>query len=134
MAGYKLCETLTENGTVSRGVCTVEDGYLKDVTEHTAIDKNSALPMDSIVSMNMWGLKTEIFDILEERFTEFLKTLENPLKGEFYIPTVMNDLAANGTKIKVLSTNAKWLGMTYREDLPIIKSELLKLSNQYKQL
>lgn len=132
MPGYKLIDTLTENGTVSRGVCEVENGYLKTVTEHTAIDKNSDIPMDSAVSMNMWGLKTEIFGVLEEEFKNFLKTTDNPLKGEFYIPKVMNDLAAKGTKIKVLKTNSKWLGMTYKEDLPKIKEELLKMADMYK--
>ncbi len=131
MTGYKLSETLTDNGTVARGVCTVEDGYLKTVTEHLAIDRNSGIDLNSTVSMNMWGLEKGIFDILGTEFEKFLTNVTDPIKGEFLIPKVMNDLSERGTKIKVLNTNARWLGVTYRDDLPKIKAELEKLKDLY---
>lgn len=129
--GYKLYDTLSDNGTVTRGICKVEDGYLKSIEETSGIDKNSGFPLDTVASMNMWGLKTEIFDVLEEEFKKFLKTTADPQKEEFYIPKVMGTLAEKGEKIRVLDANAHWLGMTYREDLPYIKAELLKLKDLY---
>ncbi len=131
LAGYRLYDTLSENGTVTRGVCSVENGYLTGIEEKCGIDKNSGYPSDTIASMNMWGLKTEIFDVLKTEFESFLKTTNDPLKEEFYIPKVMGDLAKKGEKIKILKTDAKWLGMTYREDLPYIKEELLKMKELY---
>ena len=132
MAGYKLFETLTDNGTVTRGVCSVEDGYLKGITECYDIGKGTALPADTIVSMNMWGLETEIFDILEDGFENFLVNNQDILKGEYLIPSVMNELIQNGKKVKVLNTDAKWLGVTYKEDLPGVKSKLEELKDLYK--
>ncbi len=132
MAGYKLVETLTDNGTVTRGVCSVEDGYLKTITECYNIGKDTTLSPDTIVSMNMWGLETEIFDILEDGFEKFLVNNQDILKGEYLIPTVMNDLIESGTKVKVLNTDAKWLGVTYREDLPLVKEKLKALNDLYK--
>ena len=117
MVGYKLYNTLTENGTVSRGVCEIEDGYLKSVTEHLALDKNSGLPEDTIVSMNMWGFTPKIFDTLEADFNEFLKNLSNPLKEEFLLPVVVDRLIKNkGEKAIVIPTSEKWYGVTYKED------------------
>ena len=80
MVGYKLGNTLTENGTVARGVCEVENGLLKSVVEHTAIDKNSGVPLDATVSMNMWGFRPSIFSHIEKYFVDFLKGMNNPLK------------------------------------------------------
>lgn len=131
LAGYRLSDTLTDNGTVTRGVCSTENGFLKSITECYDIDKNSGFDLDCTVSMNMWGLETEIFDILEEGFKDFLEKTENPLKSEYLIPNVMNSLAENGKKIKVLNSNSKWLGMTYREDVPYVRQELEKIKNLY---
>ena len=117
MVGYKLGNTLTENGTVARGVCDVEDGILKGVTEHTALDKNSGISLDATVSMNMWGLRPEIFDRVEADFVKFLGNLQNPMKDEFYIPFVVDRaIKEDGEKVKVLTTDEKWYGVTYRED------------------
>ena len=132
LAGYRLKDTLTDNGTVTRGICSVKDSYLETITESYNIDKNSGIDLDCICSMNMWGLKTEIFDILENGFADFLNNIENPLKSEYLIPNVMNTLAKTGTKIKVLDSNSKWLGVTYREDLPYVKKKLLNLQSLYK--
>ena len=128
MVGYKLGNTLTENGTVARGVCQVENGILKSITEHTALDKNSGIPLDTTVSMNMWGLRPEIFSRVESDFVKFLGSLSNPMKDEFYIPFVIDRLIKeNGEKVKVLTTNEKWYGVTYREDKDSVVSAIKKL-------
>ena len=117
MIGFKLGNTLTDNGTVARGICQMEDGYLKSIVENTSIDKNSGIPLDTLVSMNMWGFMPDIFEKLEKGFTEFLKTNNNPLKGEYFIPLLIDDLINNkGEKVKVLPANDKWYGVTYKED------------------
>lgn len=126
MVGYKLYNTLTENGTVSRGVCEIEEGYLKSVTEHLALDKNSGFPEDTIVSMNMWGFTPKIFETLEADFNAFLKNLSNPLKEEFLLPVVVDNLIKNkGEKVSVIPTSEKWYGVTYKEDAAPV-SEALK--------
>ena len=128
MVSFELGKTLTENGTVSRGVCTVENGYLKGVTEKTALDKNSGLALDTPVSMNMWGLRTNIFDRVEKDFSAFLAKLENPLKDEFYIPFVIDDMIHEGeARVKVLPTDEQWYGVTYKEDKAGIVAAMKKL-------
>jgi len=115
MAGFRLGNTLTENGTVSRGICEIENGLLKSVTEHTALDKNSGFPMDTVVSMNMWGFDTSIFGELESRFVPFLNNLSNPQKEEFFLPFVVDDLIKNqGRKVGALVSDEKWYGVTYK--------------------
>ena len=117
MVGYRLGNTLTDNGTVARGVCEMEDGYLKSIVENTSIDKNSGIPLDTLVSMNMWGFMPDIFDKLEERFKVFLANNDNPLKGEYFIPLFVDYMIKEeNQKIKVLDSNDKWYGVTYKED------------------
>ncbi len=131
MAGFQLGNTLTENGTVSRGVCETENGYLKAITEHTALDRNSGIPLDTIVSMNMWGLKPEIFSYLEQDLVEFLENLDNPQKGEFYIPTVVDHLIhRHNYPVRVLECAEKWYGVTYHEDKPGVARALRALVEQ----
>jgi len=131
MAGFRLGNTLTENGTVSRGVCEIEDGLLKSVTEHTALDKNCSFPMDTVVSMNMWGFDTKIFDELEVRFLSFLNNLSNPLKEEFFLPFVVDDLIKKQNKrVSALISDEKWYGVTYKEDTPNVKKALSKLMEE----
>lgn len=126
MVGYKLINTLTENGTVSRGVCEIEDGCLKSVTEHTALDKNSGLPDSTIVSMNMWGFKPSIFDTIEKDFNIFLKNLSNPEKEEFYLPSIVDKMIKEeNEKVTVMPTDEKWYGVTYKDDAEKV-SEALK--------
>lgn len=126
MVGYKLINTLTENGTVSRGVCEIEDGYLKSVTEHTALDKNSGLPDSTIVSMNMWGFKPSIFDTIERDFNIFLKNLSNPEKEEFYLPSIVDKMIKEeNERVTVMPTDEKWYGVTYKDDAEKV-SEALK--------
>jgi len=132
MAGYKLGNTLSENGTVTRGVCkTSDDGYLTDITETFSIDKNSGIPLDTTVSMNMWGFDTNIFDELEVGFDKFLRDLENPLKSEFLLPCIVDDMIKNkNEKVKVLTTDDKWYGVTYKEDVEPVKASIKKLVAQ----
>ena len=131
MVGFRLSNTVTENGTVSRGVCLTENGYLKDVTEYTKIDGNcgyvkddgtvGTLSGDTVVSMNMWGFTPDIFEFLENDFNSFLETSINVPKSEFYLPAVVDKLIKNGTKkAKVLASEDKWYGVTYKEDLKTV--------------
>ncbi len=128
MVGYNLYNTLTENGTVSRGICDIENGYLKSVTEQTALDKNSGYPEDTLVSMNMWGFGTKIFDTLEADFAEFLKNIENPAKQEFFLPSVVDKMIkTKNEKVRVIPTSEKWYGVTYKEDAEPVAQALKKL-------
>lgn len=130
MVGYRLGNTLTENGTVARGICEAENGILKNVTEHTSLDKNSGIPLDSIVSMNMWGFDTEIFPFLEKEFEFFLSENKDSAKAEFFLPSaVTNRIHETGKTVTVLETDEKWYGVTYREDAQSVKkamSEFIK--------
>ncbi|MGN0230819.1 MAG: nucleotidyltransferase [Muribaculaceae bacterium] len=132
MVGYRVGNTLSESGTVSRGICeTNEEGMLTSVVERTQIgwnddhkvyyvDENGAnqvISENTPVSMNMWGFTPEYFDYSEEYFINFAKANEGNLKAEFYIPLLVNDLVNSGTaKLKVLDTPAKWFGVTYAAD------------------
>ena len=132
MVGYRVGNTLSESGTVSRGICeTNEEGLLTSVVERTQIgwnadhkvyyvDENGAdqvISENTPVSMNMWGFTPEYFDYSEGYFINFAKANEGNLKAEFYIPLLVNDLVNSGTaKLKVLDTPAKWFGVTYAAD------------------
>lgn len=137
MVGYLLKNTVTENGTVARGVCEeTAEHYLKRVTERTKIEKGeppryteddgqtwTELDADTIVSMNMWGFTRSFLDEALARFPAFLdKTLtENPEKGEYFLPTVVSQLIDEGkARVKVLRSEDKWYGVTYREDKPTV--------------
>ena len=131
IVGFELGNTLTENGTVARGVCEVEDGYLKSIEEHTSIDKNSGIPLDTSVSMNMWGLQPSVFKNIRNDFVSFLKNLKNPQKDEFFIPLVIdNMIKRDKEKVKVLQTSEKWYGVTYKEDKEtVVKAMSKKVNN-----
>lgn len=135
MVGFKLNNTLSENGTVSRGVCTVdENGYLKTIDEKTKIrdckyteDEVTWFPLDkdTTVSMNMWGFNKDIFKYLENDFNTFLKENIDIPKKEFYLPSVVDGLIKNHNgKVPVLTTDEKWYGITYKEDLKLIQNAL----------
>lgn len=126
MVGFRLANTLTENGTVSRGVCSIENGLLKSIVERTKIadcryteDDETWIPLaeDTVVSMNMWGFQPDIFEYMEEGLIAFLsEKLEVP-KAEFYLPSVVSRLIDSGEKqVRVLVAEDKWYGVTYRED------------------
>ena len=128
MVGFQLKNTVTENGTVCRGICEAKDGWLEDVTEFTKIDSMSRYYNDNgeyagdldpnrLVSMNMWGLLPDIFDYLEEDFKKFLDARIGEAKSEFFIPFEIDRLVKEGVKkVKVLSSADRWYGVTYRED------------------
>ena len=133
MVGYLLRNTVTENGTVARGVCEeTADNYLSRVTERTKIEKGeppryteddgktwTELPGDTIVSMNLWGFNRSFLEEAEARFPAFLDRAlaENPLKAEYFLPAVVSQLLDEGkARVKVLRSEDKWYGVTYRED------------------
>ena len=143
MVGYRLRNTVTENGHVSRGVCEVEDGYLTGITERTHIEKRGSdaaytedgesftdISGDAIVSMNFWGFSTQMLTELNSRFAKFLdKNLPvNPLKCEYFLPFIANEQLEEGLcTVQVLDCNETWYGMTYREDLDSVKSAIAKM-------
>ena len=139
MVGFHLVNTLTENGTVSRGVCRAENGYLAEVDEVTKIkdcksfdDEGNIIDEfapDTLVSMNMWGLTPDIFDYLEEDFKAFLDENINEPKKEFYIPLEIDSLIKRGEKkVKVLSSPERWYGVTYREDKPGVVKAIAEMT------
>ncbi len=145
MVGFKLSNTVTENGYVSRGVCTVENGFLLDVNEHTKIDSDckfvcedgtvGQLAPDTIVSMNMWGFTPDIFKYLEADFNTFLKEKGTEMKSEFFLPSVVDKLIKSGEKkAKVLVAEDKWYGVTYKEDLEAVVSAIKALCDQGKYI
>ena len=126
MVGFRLANTLTENGSVSRGVCEIEDGKLKSVTERTKIvdckytedDVNwISLSPDTVVSMNMWGFTPDFFQYVERDLIAFLNEKINVPKAEFYLPSVASGVINNNEKdVTVLVAEDKWYGVTYKED------------------
>lgn len=131
MVGYRVGNTLSESGSVARGVCaTNEEGYLTGVVERTAIEridgdiqfvdengKKVVLEENTPVSMNMWGFTPDYFEYSEEYFKEFLKANMGNLKSEYFIPLMVNKLITEGTaRVKVLDTTSKWFGVTYAAD------------------
>ncbi|MDE5896543.1 MAG: nucleotidyltransferase [Clostridia bacterium] len=133
MTAYDLGNTLSKNGTVSRGVCETKDGYLEKVTEVTKIapdgscewaGEQTVLSASTPVSMNLWGLTPDIFETLEAEYAKFLKTA-NLMKDEFFIPSVISAaLAAGKASVKVFRNPDKWYGITYREDLAEVKEAI----------
>ena len=137
MAGYELGKTVTENGSVARGVCEVDpDGYLAGIVERTKIvcrdggiayteDGEHFVPLseDDTVSMNFWGFGPEFMDVLADGFSRFLNEdlPLDPLKKEFYLPSAAQQAMQEGALVKVIRTSAVWYGMTYREDLDTVK-------------
>ncbi len=141
MVGFKVENTLTENGTVARGVCeTDENGYLTEITERTKIAKRAEkimfteddgetwtnIPLGSTVSMNCWGFSTEMMKELDERFSACLeRNKDNLLKCEYFLPFVVDELLKEGkADVKVLSTDEKWYGVTYKQDKKIVQDAL----------
>lgn len=136
MVGFRLKNTLTENGSVSRGICRIDaEQNLADIEERTAIYSNCsyeaengqriALSPETVVSMNMWGFTPDLFDHLEEGFETFLKEKIEVPKSEFFLPYEVDRLIKSGQKTaKVLIAEDKWYGMTYKEDKPVLKAAL----------
>ncbi len=142
MVGFPLENTLTENGTVSRGICRVEHGQLLAVDERTKISRKGdeivytdgeadvSLPPDSVASMNVWGLDYASFDLLERDFTAFYRSLSEEKKqtAEFYLPAFVDGRIKSGEgRVTVLTTASLWHGVTYREDKPQVAAALAKM-------
>ena len=144
MVGYHVANTLSANGSVSRGVCTTDSkGYLTDVVERTHIEavgnkvvftengEDTEIDPMTPVSMNMWGFTPDYFTYPEEAFKQFLTSYGQELKKEFYIPTLVNDLIRAGkVTCQVLSTPSKWFGVTYAEDREQVIMQLNQLIKQ----
>lgn len=131
MAGYRLSNTLSENGSVSRGICTVRDGYLLKVKEMTDITPDTDLSPDTVVSMNMWGLDTGIFGYIEKKLELFLKEHINEPKSEFFLPSVISErMREENLKVRVEMTDEVWYGVTYKEDAPKVHAALTALTEK----
>ncbi|MCC8050042.1 MAG: nucleotidyltransferase [Clostridiales bacterium] len=148
MVGYRLENTLTENGSVARGVCgTDEDGYLKTITEHTCIERHgdrieftedggatwTELSPDTTVSLNMWGFSEDILTELNTRFQTFLaeNLPKNPQKCEYFLPFVVDELLTEGkASVKVEKTPDKWYGVTYKEDKPALMAAIQRMKDE----
>ncbi len=144
MVGYECRKTLTDNGTVTRGVCETEDGYLTSIVEIQKIARKDGkavyekdgewvdLPDDTLVSMNFWGFTPKIFEECQKLFADFLKPAieANPLKCEHVIPTAVGELVKQGVcKVKVLSSKDAWFGVTYQEDKPGVVARIQEMKD-----
>ena len=143
MVAYLLRNTVTENGYVARGVCRVEDGFLADVVERTHIEKRGTdavytedgehyfpLSGESPVSMNFWGFQKQMLTELVRRFPAWYaeNAEKNPLKGEYFLPSVANALIQEGlARVRVLPCHETWHGVTYKEDLPDVIATIASL-------
>ncbi len=142
MVGYNIENTLTENGTVSRGVCAGDaEGYLTDITERTVIEPREGgaaftedggatwtfIPAGTPVSMNLWAFRSGVLEAFPRMFEDFLKNdvPKNPMKAEFYLPNVPKGLIAEGRgRVRLLKTDERWYGMTYREDAEKVRGAI----------
>ena len=143
MVGYRVDKTVSENGTVTRGVCHTENGKLTKIVETFKIklypngdirdvekgEDSPLIPPETPVSMNFWGFTPWIFDKLDAFFTEFLKGLApDNIKGEALLPTMVGELIERGElDVTVLHSSARWFGVTYKEDKPAVQMELTRL-------
>ncbi len=142
MAGYRLANTLTEQGTVARGVCTAdESGMLTSIDERLKIgwvdgkivdvsrEEPKEYSPDTIVSMNCWGCPAGMMEVFRPHFAEFLRTMEDPLKSEYLLPEVVGWLLKTGkATVRVLPVHSRWHGVTYREDHPKVVEAMRRLS------
>lgn len=142
MVGYRVENTLTENGTVSRGICEADaNGYLADIVERTAISRDAngvisdpeagEIAEGTLVSMNMWGFTPSFLDELESGLRTFMteELPKNPAKGEYYLPFAVDHLIQNSqATAKVLQTSAQWYGVTYKEDKPVVVDALRRMT------
>lgn len=141
MAGFELGNTLSENGTVSRGVCQVKDGRLEDIVETYNIKREGnqaagtrdqreiSIPLNQPVSMNMWGFTPEFLMELDKRFVKFLQKPQQDLeKAEYFLPKVVDELIKEGAaEVSVLPTRDKWFGVTYKEDREYVSEAFKRL-------
>ena len=145
MIGYKVKYTLSDYGTVSRGICVADDqSFLQSVVERPEIGikdgqiyykdddhRDVTLTGEELVSMNIWGFTPHIFKLLERNFTEFIRKNAGNVKAELYVPTVINDVITRGeASVKILPVPDRWFGITYREDKPLAEENIRKLIRQ----
>lgn len=144
MVAFRLCNTLTENGSVSRGVCETEHGFLKSVTERERIfrgengqivyEQDGALyPLteNAPVSMNVWGFPAELFDWMSDDLVQWARSPGDAMKKEYYLPAFVDRLVKSGhVRVTVLETTAHWHGVTYQEDVNDVKAALHALHQQ----
>ena len=148
MVGYLLGNTVTEHGHVARGVCAEDENhYLRQVTEHTHIEKDgdharftedggatwSVLPGDAIVSMNLWGFTPSFLREAQSRFPAFLERAlaEQPEKGEYFLPSVVSQLIDEGkARVRVLRSHDRWYGVTYKEDKPTVVQAIVAMTQR----
>lgn len=147
MVGYRVENTLTENGTVSRGVCTTDaNGLLTDIVERTAIARgadgvirfasdgeNGVIKDGTLVSMNLWGFTPSFTQELTQGLRTFFseRLPQNPMKAEYYLPFAVDELIHAGKAVaKVLSTDARWFGVTYREDKPVVCAAVREMTER----
>ncbi|PST84467.1 nucleotidyltransferase [Pedobacter yulinensis] len=142
LVGYEISKTLSEYGSVSRGVCSVENDKLTDINERTKVYKKGdvivyeedgkefPLAPDTRVSMNFWGFTPEVFKTTEDLFVKFAQDNKEKPKAEFFIPLVADHLVQTQTAdFKVIPTSSKWFGVTYKEDKPIVQDSINELVN-----
>ncbi len=135
LIGYVLKNTLSENGGVTRGICSTEDGRLVGIRETRNIVKTAAgaeadgvvIDPESLVSMNFWCYPQAFLEELKKGFPEFLANMGNPLKDEYLLPIIGDGMLKKGTAFTVLPTDDRWFGVTYKEDLPAVKESFRKL-------
>ena len=148
MVGYQLGNTVTDNGSVARGVCVTEKGFLQDITERTRIEKRNDgiaytedgenwvdLPPETPVSMNLWGFTPGVFAEIQNRMRQFLDKVlaENPNKGEFYLPMLVSDLLKEDkATVRVLHSADKWYGVTYAADRPQVVAAIAEMTKAGK--
>lgn len=143
MAGFKLKNTLSEFGSVNRGVCTVSDGKLTSICEtyeirrepdgllHSGTVQDKLLDEDSVVSMNMWACPAGFIDKLDKRFTDFLEKNLNNDKAEFLLSSAIQEMIEScELECDVVSNNDHWFGVTYSQDIPIVRKKLAELTQQ----
>ena len=146
MVGYRLRNTVTENGSVARGICQERDGYMTSITERTRVEKRgdgaaftedgehwTFLGGDTLVSMNFWGFHEGMMDAFDKRFVDFLTNdmPRNPEKAEYFLPSVADaEMREHGVKVRLLPCEETWHGVTYREDLPSVRASLADMKTR----
>lgn len=135
LVGYTLKNTLSDNGTVTRGICSVNNGKLVGLTETKNITKTEngaeadgrALDVESLVSMNFWCYPLSFVDVLREGFSEFISGINDPVKDEYLLPIIADGMLKNGTEFTVLHSEDQWFGVTYKEDKDSVVESFKKL-------
>ena len=135
LVGYQFKNTLSDHGGVTRGICSVAEGKLTGIaetknivkTEYGAAADGKALDLNALVSMNFWCYPAEFMEVLKSGFPAFLENMKDPLKDEYLLPMIADDMLKKGTEFDVLPTEDHWFGVTYKEDKPAVVECFRKL-------